>query len=237
MAAANVCTRSVVTALASLAALCGVAGCTYVSRPQTLAESVAADPMLRGRLGDGPRLRRLTEDDFAGRPMDSAILRQVRAAMSGGERECLAQAVYYEARGESDAGQAAIAAVVMNRVRNPRYPKSVCEVVFQGAPRRGCQFSFACNGAMLRSPPHGAAWRKARNVADAVMAGEAGHEVGNALSFHADYVSPAWASALPRITQIGSHTFYGAARKVLVVQRAPEFPAATGGETPAGLRD
>ncbi|WP_269713476.1 cell wall hydrolase [Caulobacter sp. NIBR2454] len=224
MALADLRTRSVVTLLAGLAALGGVAGCAYVAPPQTLAESVAADPMLRGRLGDGPRMRRLTDDDFLGRPMDSAILRQVRAAMSGGERECLAQAVYYEARGESEAGQAAIAAVVMNRVRSPRYPKSVCEVVFQGAPRRGCQFSFACNGAMLATPPRGAAWRKARDVADAVLAGQAGHEVGNALSFHADYVNPSWASVLPRITQIGSHKFYGAAKKVRVVERTLELP-------------
>ncbi|MDG2521965.1 cell wall hydrolase [Caulobacter segnis] len=222
MAAAYARTRSVATVLAGLAALFGVAGCTYITPPQTLAESVAADPMLRGRLGDGPRLRRLTDEDFIGRPMDSAILRQVRTAMSGGERECLAQAVYYEARGEAEAGQAAIAAVVMNRVRSPRYPKSVCEVVFQGAPRRGCQFSFACNGAMLASPPHGPAWRKARKVADAVIAGEAGHEVGNALSFHADYVSPSWAAVLPRITQIGGHTFYGGARKMKVVQTMPQ---------------
>lgn len=129
------------------------------------------------------------------------------ALASSRELECLTQAVYYEARGETPAGQAAIAQVVLNRARSPSFPKSVCGVVFQGANGRGCQFSFACNGAM-----HGrrerAAWNRAHKVASRALAGFVMAEVGAATHFHTTQVNPRWGASLLRVGQIGVHVFY-----------------------------
>jgi spore germination cell wall hydrolase CwlJ-like protein len=123
------------------------------------------------------------------------------------ELECLTQAVYYEARGETPAGQAAVAQVVLNRVRHPSFPKTVCGVVFQGAGRRGCQFSFACNGAM-RSGYEIRAWTRAQRVAAKALSGYVMNEVGRATHFHTTYVSPSWGPRLTRVTQVGMHVFY-----------------------------
>lgn len=121
--------------------------------------------------------------------------------------ECLTQAVYYEARGETQAGQAAVAQVVLNRVRSPAFPKTVCGVVYQGAGRRGCQFSFACNGAM-RSGYEGRAWRRAQKIATRALSGFVMSEVGNATHFHTTGVAPAWGPRLVRVGQVGMHVFY-----------------------------
>jgi hypothetical protein len=129
-----------------------------------------------------------------------------RGQAAGREFDCLATAVYYEARGEGAAGQRAVAQVVLNRVRHPAFPKSVCGVVFQGAARRGCQFSFACNGAMKGRKEPGA-WESARAVAAKALAGAVMDDVGNATHFHARRVAPGW-SDLVRVATIGSHVFY-----------------------------
>lgn len=121
--------------------------------------------------------------------------------------ECLTQAVYYEARGESARGQAAVAQVVLNRVKHPAFPKSVCGVVFQGAGRAGCQFSFACDGSMRRRREPGA-WEAARDVATRALAGAIRAEVGSATHFHTTHVSPIWAPHMARVTQVGLHVFY-----------------------------
>jgi spore germination cell wall hydrolase CwlJ-like protein len=123
------------------------------------------------------------------------------------ELECLTQAVYFEARGETPAGQAAVAQVVLNRVRHPAFPKSVCAVVFQGAGRHGCQFSFACNGSMRRGHEV-AAWTRARRIASRALAGMVVSEVGPATHFHTTNVSPAWGPSLQRVAQVGLHVFY-----------------------------
>ncbi len=122
--------------------------------------------------------------------------------------KCLTQAVYYEAAVEPMQGRRAVAQVVLNRMRHPAYPKSVCGVVYQGAERRtGCQFSFTCDGALLRAP--GAApWREADQIARAALAGFVEPSVGTATFYHADYVLPKWAYQLGKITQIGRHLFY-----------------------------
>ena len=121
---------------------------------------------------------------------------------------CLTQAVYYESALESDDGQAAVAQVVLNRVRDPNYPSSVCGVVFQGAERStGCQFSFTCDGAMSQAPVSWA-WERSRKVAERALAGHVALTVGTATHYHADYVRPWWAPTLARITQIGAHIFY-----------------------------
>jgi hypothetical protein len=121
--------------------------------------------------------------------------------------ECLTQAVYYEARGEGAAGQAAVAQVVLNRSRHPAFPKSVCGVVYQGVNSRSCQFSFACDGSVNRRVDQ-SAWRRAEKVAARALAGSVMEEVGTATHFHVTRVSPNWGSRLRRVAQIGTHVFY-----------------------------
>ncbi|MGW8136697.1 cell wall hydrolase [Sphingomonas zeae] len=122
--------------------------------------------------------------------------------------ECLTAAIYYEARSEPIDGQRAVAQVVLNRVRDRAFPKSICGVVYQGSERStGCQFSFTCDGSMLQ-PRDPAAWGRAAAVAQAALAGLVYAPVGAATFYHANYVLPWWASSLSRIGAIGSHIFY-----------------------------
>lgn len=122
--------------------------------------------------------------------------------------KCLTQAVYYEAAVEPMQGRRAVAQVVLNRVRHPAYPKSVCGVVYQGSERRtGCQFSFTCDGSLLRGPS-AKPWREAEAVAQAALAGYVEPTVGTATHYHADYVLPRWAFELDKIEQLGRHIFY-----------------------------
>jgi spore germination cell wall hydrolase CwlJ-like protein len=120
---------------------------------------------------------------------------------------CLAQAVYYEAGFEPVEGRRAVAQVVLNRVRHPAFPKSVCAVVYQGSALPGCQFSFTCDGALRRRPAAGA-WADARTIAREALTGTISASVGLATHFHTDYVAPAWAPRLSKIRQIGAHIFY-----------------------------
>jgi spore germination cell wall hydrolase CwlJ-like protein len=122
--------------------------------------------------------------------------------------ECLTQAAYYEARGEGREGMRAVTQVVLNRVRHPAFPNSVCGVVFQGAGRRtGCQFSFTCDGSM-RGRVNTAAWNRARDIASAALSGTVYAGVGNATHFHTTGVSPRWRNSLVRVSQVGDHLFY-----------------------------
>lgn len=121
---------------------------------------------------------------------------------------CLAAAVYYEAASEPREGKEAVAQVVLNRVRHPAYPASVCGVVFEGASlESGCQFSFACDGALLRRPDP-AGWREASDVASAALDGKVAAAVGLSTHYHADYVLPYWAFRLRKSAQVGLHIFY-----------------------------
>lgn len=131
---------------------------------------------------------------------------------TGAERErailCMTQAIYYEAAREPLAGQEAVAQVVINRMRHPAYPKTVCGVVYQGAERvTGCQFSFTCDGSVLRAPM-ASYFAEARKVAIQALSGFVQTQVGTATFYHADYVFPVWAPTLYKITQIGAHIFY-----------------------------
>lgn len=121
---------------------------------------------------------------------------------------CLTQAVYYEAALESTEGQQAVAQVVLNRMRDPNYPNTICGVVYEGAERvTGCQFSFTCDGSLARAPVSWA-WRRADAVARAALNGFVATRVGTATHYHADYVLPYWSPTLGKITQIGAHIFY-----------------------------
>ena len=122
--------------------------------------------------------------------------------------DCLTSAVYYEAANEPVDGQRAVAQVVLNRVRHVAYPHSVCGVVYQGSDRKsGCQFSFTCDGSLVRMPSP-ALWQRARAVASAALSGLVYAPVGLATHYHADYVLPYWASSLLKQKVIGRHIFY-----------------------------
>ena len=122
---------------------------------------------------------------------------------------CLAEAVYYEAASESEEGQRAVAQVVLNRVRHPSWPNSVCGVVYQGPmrPGGGCQFTFTCDGS-LAVRPGGASWLRARRIATEALAGSTFAPVGHSTHYHTNYVLPAWAPRLAKTTMIGAHIFY-----------------------------
>jgi spore germination cell wall hydrolase CwlJ-like protein len=122
--------------------------------------------------------------------------------------DCLTAAVYYEAARESPDGQRAVAQVVLNRVRHPAFPASVCSVVFQGSTLpTGCQFTFTCDGSMLR-PPERSYWQRARAIAAAALGGAVFQPVGMATHYHANYVVPVWAPDLTKNAVIGAHIFY-----------------------------
>ncbi|MBT8408978.1 MAG: cell wall hydrolase [Alphaproteobacteria bacterium] len=120
---------------------------------------------------------------------------------------CLAQAIYYEAGYEPLAGRRAVAQVVLNRVRHPAYPNSVCGVVYEGAKKPVCQFSFTCDGSLERRPGT-AAWKAAEQVAAEALAGKVEPSVGMATHYHADYVAPYWAPKLTKVNKTGLHIFY-----------------------------
>jgi hypothetical protein len=122
--------------------------------------------------------------------------------------DCLTQAVYHEARSETEDGQRAVAQVVLNRVRHSAFPNSVCGVVFQGSQRStGCQFSFTCDGS-LRRRIEPSAWDRARQVAEQALAGSVYEPVGVATHYHTTAVRPWWAASLTRAVTVGSHIFY-----------------------------
>jgi spore germination cell wall hydrolase CwlJ-like protein len=140
----------------------------------------------------------------AARPLSLSAAETARAQAL----ECLTSAVYYEAGNESTDGQKAVAQVVLNRVRHPAFPSSVCGVVYQGSTRiTGCQFTFTCDGSLMRRPA-AASWARARKVAEAALAGAVYAPVGLATHYHADYVVPYWASSLAKNAVIGAHIFY-----------------------------
>jgi spore germination cell wall hydrolase CwlJ-like protein len=120
--------------------------------------------------------------------------------------DCLTDAVYYEARGETKRGQQAVATVVLNRVKSPSFPKTVCGVVFQRAGG-GCQFSFACDGSMRRGREQDA-WVDARHVAARALAGYVLRDIGSATHFHTTDVAPQWGPRMLRVAQVGLHVFY-----------------------------
>jgi spore germination cell wall hydrolase CwlJ-like protein len=132
----------------------------------------------------------------------SGVLDEARAV------DCMTAAVYYEAATESLDGQRAVAQVVLNRMRHPAFPKTVCGVIFQGSNlKTGCQFSFTCDGSLNRRPSE-AGWERARQVAASALNGYVMKKVGNATHYHANYVAPYWSPSLAKIGAIGAHIFY-----------------------------
>ena len=149
--------------------------------PVSNASNPAARPFLLGSSGEADRARSL---------------------------DCLTAAIYYEAALEPRDGQRAVAQVILNRVRHPAYPATVCGVVFEGSRRMtGCQFTFSCDGSLRRGPmaPY---WQQAREVAEDALGGYVYAPVGWSTHYHANYVVPYWASSLVKAATIGNHIFY-----------------------------
>ncbi len=170
--------------------------------------------------GDGLRARgtaTLFDSADARALLVSAVLRGPTAAQPAApaqpsvnvrEHNCLSEAIYYEARGETQQGQVAVAEVIVNRVRSPFYPKSICAVVYQGSDRdTGCQFTFTCDGS-LAAHPRGRAWIQAQHLATAVMMGYTRPITQHATHYHTNAINPGWSSMLIETTTIGSHVFY-----------------------------
>lgn len=155
-------------------------------------------------------LKENTERPFSGRPDTPAAGFNLKSDQANRERalECLTQAVYYEAATEGSDGQRAVAQVVINRMRHPAYPSTVCGVVYQGSDRiTGCQFTFTCDGSLARLPVP-SLWKQAQKIAAQALSGKVFTPVGHATHYHADYVLPYWADSLDKSVQIGRHIFY-----------------------------
>lgn len=175
-------------------------------------ESTAADDKNRLNVKpEGSEWRRLLQDARMS-PEDATIFGGLtETEFRNKEMHCMATAIYFEARGEPARGQMAVAQVVMNRVRTPFYPKTICGVVYQGSfNRTGCQFSFTCDGVADRAT-NKEQWANSMTVAQQVIARKVWvDEVGYATHYHATYVNPKWKSLVKRVAQIGVHIFYKA---------------------------
>jgi Cell Wall Hydrolase len=122
--------------------------------------------------------------------------------------DCLAATIFYEAGAEAVAGQMAVVQVVLNRTRHPAYPHTVCGVVFQGHERRtGCQFSYTCDGSMVRRPSN-VSWERFRALSRAMLGGLVYAPVGTATHYHTDWVLPKWSASLDKVRAEGTHLFF-----------------------------
>lgn len=172
------------------------AGTALVALPSTDPLGVGAE--------DGRELGALIDVGAPAKPFFSAGVGLTHARAE----ECLAQAIWYEAASESEAGQRAVAQVVLNRVAHPAWPASVCGVVYQGSERStGCQFTFTCDGSLARRPG-GASWARAQRIADEALNGSVYAPVGHATHYHTLWVDPYWARTLDHVGTIGAHRFY-----------------------------
>ena len=146
---------------------------------------------------------------------DSVIVTRSPLALaqleSAAQAECLAEAMYYEARGEGIEGEKAVAEVVLQRTRDRDYPTTVCGVTYDGVQpdRRDCQFSFACDGT-LRRPKDRYAWQRVQLLAEKILTGvvRLSGQTGHAVAYHSVNVAPLWAQAMLKTAQIGNHVFY-----------------------------
>ncbi|MCH4894206.1 cell wall hydrolase [Sphingomonas sp. SFZ2018-12] len=209
---------SIFTAHAAIASFDQVARAT----PAAMA-APAAQPALVGRAIVTPGTTGTTElpalpagvapEGDARAPTDATV-RAASPFVLGGSTtdqaralECLTAAIYYEAASEPDDGQRAVAQVVLNRVRHPAFPATVCGVVYQGSQNRVCQFSFTCDGALARRPVP-AAWARAQRVAAAALNGAVFAPVGLATHYHTYAVTPAWNRGLVMTGVFGAHFFH-----------------------------
>jgi hypothetical protein len=143
------------------------------------------------------------------RPMSPAERLRLDEKARVKAEKCLAEAVYFESRGEAALGQVAVAQVILNRVFSGKYPNTVCGVVYQNAHRRlACQFSFACDGIrdVVREPDM---WERAKKISAEMLDGKLWlPEIGKATHYHATYVHPGWVSEMKKMHKLGVHIFY-----------------------------
>lgn len=125
------------------------------------------------------------------------------------EHRCLSEVMYYEARGEGDEGERAVAEVVFHRLASGRYGRTICSVVYAGVRQAACQFSFACDGSRQR-PKSRRDWEYAEELAAKILTGEVmlSDETAGAVNYHAVYVRPRWAESFTLTALIGKHMFY-----------------------------
>ncbi|HEX8620833.1 MAG TPA: cell wall hydrolase [Allosphingosinicella sp.] len=174
---------------------------------RTLADAASAGPALPAR-GKAPVPLPPAEAIAPGQAAEPFKAGAASGRAMAASLQCLTAAVYYEARSEGLEGQRAVAQVVLNRVRHPAFPNSVCGVVYQGSRRStGCQFSFTCDGS-LRGSVDREAWLRARKVAATALAGGVYGPVGLATHYHTTAIRPWWASAMRPAVTVGAHIFY-----------------------------
>lgn len=186
------------------------AGTVVPLKAAALVDATSGDKLTQVRaIGDQAKIINAAMP-FSKLPIHAASAFVIPASESLDQRRallCLTQAVYYEAGYEPIEGRRAVAQVVINRMRHPAFPKSVCGVVYQRNATPVCQFSFVCDGSLDRRPEAGA-WKVAEQIARAALSGYVEGSVGSATHYHADYVAPRWAPMLAKINQIGAHIFY-----------------------------
>ena len=150
----------------------------------------------------------LREEAFAGPPAKPYAFKGLTALDRERAHYCLTAAIYYEAASESDDGMRGVAQTIINRVRHPSFPNTVCGVVFQGSQRAGvCQFTFSCDGAMARAPskPN---WLRASRIASAALNGYVFPKVGLATHYHTQAIWPRWGKSLVMTNIVGAHIFH-----------------------------
>jgi len=185
------------TAISSrLGALMGVEASSIASLSGARLRRIGAPFGLDAAMDSERRVLTAEELDALPRPAGNAQWR------------CLAEAIYFEARGETIEGQFAVAEVILNRVDSARYPNTVCDVTTQGTGRRyACQFTYTCDGVPdIITDTRG--WHRAGQIARIMMDGGPRRMTSGATHYHADWVSPSWAQVYPRTAQVGSHIFY-----------------------------
>lgn len=198
---------------AIVAALGGAAHSTtevLPATPQAAVTPPAPPPMLIRQLAPDQALQLNQQVPIATGPNPAATPFMFKGGKAARIQaaQCLASAVYYEAGSQGDDGERAVAQVVLNRVRHPAFPASVCGVVYEGSTKpTGCQFTFTCDGSMYRQPDTDG-WKRAYQIADAALSGYVYGPVGWATHYHANYVVPYWASAMAKNAIVGAHIFY-----------------------------
>ena len=207
--------------LVIVAGTVAIAGALLYRPPGSSGQQVTQNASVTGHLPALPPmlLRPVTPHDalafnrripFSREPNPAAHAFRFRGDAAAYNRalNCLTQAVYYEAASEPERGQLAVAQVILNRVRHPAFPNSVCAVVYQGSTLpTGCQFTFTCDGSLDRQPSL-APWRRAEKAAGAVLHGGVFVPVGYATHYHANFVVPFWNTHLAKNAVIGTHIFY-----------------------------
>src|SRR3954447_16131016 len=199
-----------VLAFVGFVALGGVVVPNPASKPAGHAAPPAPPPLILQPVAPQQALKVNSQIPLTGGPNPAAAPFQFsgNAAARAQALNCLASAVYYEAGNQDADGERAVAQVVLNRVRHPAFPASVCGVVYEGSTRpTGCQFTFTCDGSLNRQPDADG-WRRATAVAQAALSGAVYAPVGWATHYHADYVVPYWAATMAKNTVVGAHLFY-----------------------------